>query len=105
MNLFSNCFTFFFHLEFDTSCFSGEYVTGQKIGDEYFSKLYDLRNDAAKMERINSTLSTYTQASSSSKGAKQSNDGCESVSNDKRNGYNSDDGCESLNNNTSVTVR
>jgi amidophosphoribosyltransferase len=64
--------------QFDTSCFSGTYVTGEKIGDEYFTKLYDLRNDDAKQERENSTTVSETQ---SKKKPKQSNDGCESIPN------------------------
>ena len=90
-------------LEFDTSCFSGEYVTGEKIGDKYFERLYNLRNDAAK-EMKNSFVSQSSTISQTKK-AQQSNDGCESVSNDKRGGYSSDDGCESLTNNTTVKAR
>lgn len=37
--------------KFDTSCFSGIYVTGQQIGDNYFERLHNLRNDAAKNKR------------------------------------------------------
>ncbi len=36
--------------EFDTSCFSGEYVTGD-VTDEYLSELEARRNDAAKQRR------------------------------------------------------
>ncbi len=36
--------------EFDTSCFSGEYVTGD-VTDEYLSELESRRNDAAKQKR------------------------------------------------------
>jgi amidophosphoribosyltransferase len=36
--------------EFDTSCFSGEYVTGD-VTDEYLHELELRRNDAAKQER------------------------------------------------------
>ncbi|HNP37296.1 MAG TPA: amidophosphoribosyltransferase [Woeseiaceae bacterium] len=36
--------------EFDTSCFSGEYVTGD-VTDEYLGDLEKRRNDAAKQER------------------------------------------------------
>ena len=36
--------------EFDTSCFSGEYVTGD-VTDEYLSELEARRNDAAKKAR------------------------------------------------------
>ena len=37
--------------QFDTSCFSGEYVTGVKEG--YLERLQVLRSDAAKRERRN----------------------------------------------------
>ena len=36
--------------EFDTSCFSGEYVTGD-VTDEYLHELEQRRNDAAKKKR------------------------------------------------------
>jgi len=36
--------------EFDTSCFSGEYVTGD-VTDEYLHELEERRNDAAKKKR------------------------------------------------------
>ena len=36
---------------FDCSTFDGIYVTGQRMGDEYFTKLHSLRNDAAKATR------------------------------------------------------
>ena len=34
--------------KFDTSCFSGIYVTGETIDDPYFAKLHAQRNDAAQ---------------------------------------------------------
>ena len=37
--------------EFDTSCFSGIYVSGEKIDEEYFQRLHALRNDKAKRKR------------------------------------------------------
>jgi len=37
--------------KFDTSCFSGTYCTGEKIDDDYFKKLFNKRNDAAKHSR------------------------------------------------------
>jgi len=67
-------------VEFDTSCFSGHYVTGEKISDAYFKELHELRNDEAQEKR----------RAGSEKGSKkrglprQSSDGCESMSNDKR---------------------
>jgi amidophosphoribosyltransferase len=39
--------------EFDTSCFSGEYVTGD-VTDEYLHELEERRNDAAKQKRAES---------------------------------------------------
>ena len=36
---------------FDCSCFSGTYVTGETIDNDYFKRLHDKRNDAAKQER------------------------------------------------------
>ncbi|KAG7345294.1 amidophosphoribosyltransferase [Nitzschia inconspicua] len=36
---------------FDCSTFDGLYVTGQRMGDEYFTKLHSLRNDNAKSTR------------------------------------------------------
>ena len=80
-------------------------MTGERIGDEYFTKLYNLRNDEAKMKRNSSSFATSASSASLKHSAVQSNDGCESVSNDKRSGYASDDGCESLTNTTSVAVR
>lgn len=68
--------------QFDTSCFSGEYVTGETIEDEYFSHLHDERNDGAKERKrrgVNGDGSPSKQAK-----PVPSNDGCESVSNDKR---------------------
>merc|ERR1712003_36219 len=70
--------------KFDTSCFSGTYVTGEKIGDEYFERLYNLRNDAAKQKRNESSMG---KSETSSLKPLQSNDGCESVQNDKQKDY------------------
>jgi len=51
--------------EFDTSCFTGKYVTGQKIDDLYFQRLHKLRNNEAQETRRKTTS-------------------CESVQNDTR---------------------
>ena len=83
------------HSEFDTSCFSGKYVTGEKIGDEYFTKLHDMRNDAAKLEPKNGSKATPLKT-------KQSNGGCESVSNDTRIKGQQDGSCEPLTNDIAV---
>lgn len=65
---------------FDCSCFSGEYITGQKIGDQYFTTLYEQRNESAKQKR---TLGLDNDVKPSKRPA-QSNDGCDSLSNDRR---------------------
>lgn len=82
---------------FDTSCFSGEYVTGERIGDEYFTKLYDLRNEEAKTVRNGGKTSEDSESK-----ARQSNEGCESVNNDTRGSTTlRQDSCESLSNHVS----
>jgi amidophosphoribosyltransferase len=85
--------------EFDTSCFSGKYVTGESIDDEYFAKLHSLRNDEAKQKRETDTNGMITPTGKKLK-TQQSNDGCESVSNDKRDPMSKSVSCESLTNNT-----
>lgn len=56
-------------------------MTGEKIGDAYFRELHELRNDDAQEKR---------RAGAGEKGGRkrglprQSSDGCESMSNDKR---------------------
>jgi amidophosphoribosyltransferase len=113
--------------QFDTSCFSGQYVTGERIGDDYFAKLHDLRNDQAKEKRkfvvtnpdsdgtttagddalappssnVGTDNTGGDSAPSPPKKHMASNDGCESVSNDKRqslNGGGVAGGCETLTN-------
>lgn len=80
--------------DFDTSCFSGKYVTGESIGDAYFSRLHELRNDDAQESRRKTSASTSLQSF-----PQQSNDGCESMSNDKRLGISdSEAGCEAISN-------
>jgi amidophosphoribosyltransferase len=59
--------------QFDTSCFSGNYVTGEMIGDSYFTKLFNMRNDDAKQKRENPEDGQSKPI--------QSNDGCESIPN------------------------
>jgi amidophosphoribosyltransferase len=77
---------------FDTSCFSGRYVTGERIGDDYFARLYGLRNEEAKKLRSGSAKSDDTVK------AEQSNEGCESVNNDMRLARDRQSSCESLSN-------
>lgn len=69
---------FFSYLAYETSCFSGIYVTGEDIDDPYFSKLHDLRNDTAKELRRKESGATVFLLPPGS------NDGCENLSNDKR---------------------
>lgn len=60
---------------YESSCFSGSYVTGEKIDDSYFTKLHELRNDTAKLKRLESTGEAGMPPGSY--------DGCENLSNDK----------------------
>mmetsp|Transcript_9002 Transcript_9002/g.11973 ORF Transcript_9002/g.11973 Transcript_9002/m.11973 type:complete len:462 (-) Transcript_9002:304-1689(-) len=68
--------------EFDTSCFSGTYVTGEQIGDAYFENLENLRNDDAKERRKRGL--DGENGNGANKRAVASNNGCESMSNDQR---------------------
>jgi len=79
--------------KFDTSCFSGIYVTGEKIGDEYFQRLYNLRNDAAKQKR---GVNDMGELGSSTTKPQQSNNGCESVQNDNQNIMLKSNSCEAI---------
>jgi len=88
--------------KFDTSCFSGTYVTGEKIGDAYFTRLFDLRNENTKQSlnagnggNIMGDLGLSTKQK-----PQQSNDGCESVQNGKRKGDNisRSNSCEAIQN-------
>jgi amidophosphoribosyltransferase len=87
-------------LAFDCSCFNGEYVTGEKIGDAYFTKLYERRNEAAKQEQDEELNAKNPKAVT----RQQSSGGCESVSNDMRRSPSSDDMCESISNNANLAL-
>jgi hypothetical protein len=72
---------------FDTSCFSGEYVTGEKITDQYFQDIYARRNKAKKEEEEEQDALRATSISNhtpSKLKPKQSNGGIESIANDMR---------------------
>lgn len=84
---------------FDTSCFSGIYVTGQTIDDEYFKKLHRTRNDDAKHARANGGKNERKRP------RPQSNEGCESMNNDTRSMVTMDDACESITNQPALLVR
>jgi len=68
---------------FDTSCFSGTYVTGEKMGDAYFERLDEQRNDKAKQRRKRGMSTEESSPNGKKRAPTQSNDGCESMSNDK----------------------
>jgi hypothetical protein len=85
--------------QFDTSCFSGEYITGQIIGDDYFKKLHEARNDTAQVGR-NTTDTTDRKRAL----PQQSNNGCDSISNDKRHSIVREDSCEPIANNHSLAL-
>lgn len=89
---------------FDSSCFSGIYVTGEKIGDEYFTKLQELRNDDAKEKRKRGA-GTDGDGISPPKKPVQSNNGCETLSNNKAESESSaagDAACEPIMNNNAI---
>lgn len=77
--------------KFDTSCFTGEYVTGQRVGDSYFQRLHELRNDDAQESRRGNKKKIDIPIVS---GEPQ---GCESVHNDQRKQNDSaQKGCEAI---------
>jgi len=82
---------------FDTSCFSGSYVTGETIGNSYFQRLHSLRNDSAQETRRNTSASGMSSFTGAEHKPVQSNNGCESVQNDKRLGTSDGGkGCEAI---------
>jgi len=83
--------------DFDTSCFSGTYVTGETIGNAYFERLHELRNDNAQNMRRNGTCQNSLSIS-----VKGSHHGCESMVNNQDQGSSAKGGCEPINNDTST---
>jgi len=81
--------------KFDTSCFSGEYVTGEKMGDAYFQRLFNRRNDDAKESR-GADAGGMGELGSSTKKRQQSNDGCESVQNKQNGSMSRSSSCEAI---------
>jgi len=75
---------------FDTSCFTGKYVTGEKIDNEYFQKLFLRRNESAKELRKTSMNNLIVASGVAGQG------GCESVHNDKREPEDGQKGCEAI---------
>mmetsp|Transcript_35132 Transcript_35132/g.76173 ORF Transcript_35132/g.76173 Transcript_35132/m.76173 type:complete len:647 (-) Transcript_35132:289-2229(-) len=102
--------------QFDCSCFSGEYVTGETIGDSYFERLHEKRNDDAKRLRESSSggggkgggdeggkggqgsgKGGNGAAADDALGMSSHHEGCESVNNDTRDATtDGSKGCESL---------
>lgn len=82
--------------KFDTSCFSGTYVTGEDISDSYFSNLHELRNDEAQTARNLSHLDSKSSIDSKNKMPMQSYHGCETVSNDRSESKEADIGCDGI---------
>lgn len=84
--------------KFDTSCFSGTYVTGEKMNDPYFTRLFALRNEDAKQSRNTGDGGGMMDLGTSTK-PKQSNNGCESVQNNNGKGDMSrSNSCEAIQN-------
>jgi amidophosphoribosyltransferase len=78
-NDFNVCFLLILNIEFDTSCFTGSYVTGETIECGYFKRLHELRNDSAQeLRRLGKIEITETQPVLSG-----GDGGCESVHNDQ----------------------
>ena len=70
--------------QFDTSCFSGTYVTGETIGNSYFQRLHDLRNDAAQHKKrggLNRMASCESVSNDESKSLKDTDVPCEGIIN------------------------
>mmetsp|Transcript_21920 Transcript_21920/g.49903 ORF Transcript_21920/g.49903 Transcript_21920/m.49903 type:complete len:553 (-) Transcript_21920:103-1761(-) len=73
---------------FESSCFSGRYVTGERMGDAYFTALHEARNDDAQHGKDGVGP------------LPPSHNGCESMMNTSRDrGLSIGRGCESLSNN------
>ena len=91
--------------KFDSSCFSGCYVTGEKIGDDYFTKLHERRNDDAQEKKKRGPESNGDE--SPLKKPAQSYHGCETLSNDKTASTSADRdaACEPLTNHSVGLVR
>jgi hypothetical protein len=73
-------------------------VTGEKIGDAYFDKLFALRNESARQERIAELQDDANAKNPKELKPQQSNSGCESVSNDTRDSKSQKSACESISN-------
>ena len=95
---------------FDTSCFSGEYVTGERIGDAYFDRLHEQRNDGAKQAKdsnvggspmvtpMKDVDGSFRRSASVTALGESSHEGCEVMSNDVRASPTGDGnkGCEGI---------
>lgn len=98
--------------QFDTSCFNGFYVTGEKIDDDYFQRLHVLRNDKAKRKREGESNGANDNSNGSSETNKlpkknqivhkQNDGGCESLSNDDTTKGTDSALCEPITNGTTL---
>lgn len=78
--------------DFDTSCFTGKYVTGEEIGNKYFQNLFLNRNESAKsLLRVSSG-----GGSTSVNDLRAASVGCESMHNDNREPEDGQKGCEAI---------
>ena len=87
--------------KFDTSCFSGIYVTGQTIDDPYFAKLHEQRNDTAQEHsRQGVTILSSERQDNSYVNESTSKRGPSLISNNNNNGNVGGGGgsCESMSN-------
>lgn len=73
--------------DFDTSCFTGKYVTGEEIGNEYFQRLFADRNSSAT-EILKSNIESAA--------ADEAKNECESVHNDTSVQGDGKKGCEAI---------
>ena len=80
-------------LDFDTSCFTGTYVTGETIDSDYFQRLHQLRNDSAQESRRHGKPQKEVRVPASTSNGSE---GCESVHNDQRKASEGVGGCEAI---------
>ena len=79
--------------DFDTSCFTGTYVTGESIESDYFQRLHQLRNDSAQELRRHGKSKPEVKVTVP---LSNGSEGCESVHNDQRKVTDGGGGCEGI---------
>ena len=83
--------------EFDSSCFTAKYVTGETLGDEYFQELHRLRNDNAQHGNgKEETVQLEAEAAKVEVSRRGSNTVCESMINDTSVKATEKDSCEPI---------